>query len=307
MNEQFKTPILFIVFNRLDTTRRVFEEIKKRRPARLFVAADGPRDNKKGEKQKCKEVRKYILGNIDWDCDIKTLFREKNLGCGKAVSSAITWYFENVEQGIVLEDDCLPNPSFFKYCEELLDHYKEDKKVMHIAGAQFIPNFENGASYYFAKLMHCWGWAGWADRWQYYDFDLDSFTEDKVKSFSPDINVQKYWLHILRKLKRGEIDTWDYQWTFKIVEKNGLCINPSKNLVSNIGFGENSTHTPDENNTLANMSTFEIKKIIHPQKVEIDQKAVDYIYKYHCDIKSYSSRNNLLKKFYKYFINSNGK
>jgi hypothetical protein len=300
MNENFNTPILFIVFNRPDTTRRVFEAIKGKKPKQLFVAADGPRENRSGEKEKCEEVRKLILDNIDWDCEVKTLFREKNLGCGKAVSSAISWYFQNVKQGIVLEDDCLPNPSFFEYCEELLDRYKENKKVMHIAGAQFIPDFENGASYYFARLMHCWGWAGWADRWQHYDFDLKSFTEDKIKNFSDNENVQKYWLEILRRLKRGEIDTWDYQWTFKIVEMNGLCINPSKNLISNIGYGSDSTHTSDVNNPDANLPTYEIEKIIHLKKVKIDQKAVDYIYRHHCGINFESSQKNLFKKFYSY-------
>jgi hypothetical protein len=307
MSSRFETPILFIVFNRPDTTRRVFEEIRRIKPKQLFVAADGPRENRPGEKEKCEEVRKFIMDNVDWDCEVKTLFREKNLGCGKAVSPAITWYFQNVEQGIVLEDDCLPNPSFFSYCQELLDRYKDNKRVMHIAGAQFVPDFENGASYYFAKLMHCWGWAGWADRWQYYDFDLKSFTEEKIKYFSPDKNVQKYWLNILRRLKRKEIDTWDYQWTFKIVEMNGLCVNPTKNLVSNIGFGEDSTHTPDKNNPLANMPTFEIKRMIHPDKIELDSTAVNYIYQHHCGIELGSSQYNLLKKFYHYLINTNGK
>lgn len=273
----------------------------------MFIAADGPREDKTGEKEKCEEVRKLILDNIDWECEVKTLFREKNLGCGRAVSSAITWFFQNVEQGIVLEDDCLPNPSFFRYCEALLDYHRNNKKVMHIAGAQFVPDFENGASYYFAKIMHCWGWAGWADRWQYYDFFLKNYDEESVKNFSSDKNVQKYWLEILRRLKKNEIDTWDYQWVFKITEKDGLCINPSKNLISNIGHGENSTHTFNENDPLANMPTYEIKDVIHPSKIEADQSAVNYIYKHHFGIDLDFPRKGILEKINFILRKNNGK
>lgn len=307
MNNGFKTPILFIVFNRMETTRRVFDAIQRIKPKKLYITADGPRVNKAGEKEKCEEVRKFVLDNIDWDCDVKTLFREKNLGCGKAVSSAITWFFQNVEQGIVIEDDCLPNPSFFGYCETLLEYHRDNKKVMHIAGAQFVPDFENGASYYFAKIMHCWGWAGWADRWQYYDFFLKNYDEESVKNFSSDKNVQKYWLEILRRLKKNEIDTWDYQWVFKIAEKDGLCINPSKNLISNIGHGENSTHTSNKNDPLANMPTYEIEDVIHPSKIEADQSAVNYIYKHHFGIELDLSRKSILEKINFFLRKNNGK
>ena len=148
--------------------------------------------------------------------------------------------------------------------------------------------------------MHCWGWAGWADRWQYYDFDLKAYDEKNVEKFSSNKNVREYWLDILRRLKRKEIDTWDYQWTFKIVEKNGLCINPSRNFVSNIGYGADSTHTSDINNPYANLPAFEMKEIIHPEKVESDQEAVDYIYKYHCGINFDKPRKNLFKRIYSY-------
>lgn len=302
MNEPFNTPVLFIVFNRPDTTRRVFWEIRKVEPRKLFVAADGPRDNRSGEKEKCEETRRFVIDNIDWDCEVKTLFRDKNLGCGRAVSSAITWFFQNVEQGIILEDDCLPNQSFFKFCEELLNYYKDNKKIMHISGDQFVPNFNNGASYYFAKIMHCWGWAGWADRWQNYEFDLADYDEKNIKKFSSNKNVQMYWLNILNMMKRKENDTWDYQWTFKIIEKDGLCINPSVNLVSNIGYGNNSSHTSDKNNPFANLPTFEINKIIHPKKLEINQKAVDYIYKYHYGIDFKMLFKNIFRKIYAYLI-----
>lgn len=279
-----KKPILFLTFNRLDTTQRVFEEIKKAKPPRLYLASDGARENKAGEKEIVQKTRDFIMNNIDWDCEVKTLFRDKNLGCGPAVSGAITWFFEQEEDGIILEDDCLPHPSFFNFCEELLDYYKDNKKVWHISGDQFVPNFNNGASYYFAKNMHCWGWASWADRWSQYEFDLSGYGDYNIKKISEDKNVQNYWARVLDRVRKGEVNTWDYQWAFKIIEKDGLCINPSKNLISNIGFGDNSTHTSDKDNPMANMITYEIDNIIHPKEIKIDQKAVDYIFQDHFGI-----------------------
>lgn len=276
--------VLFLIFNRPETTKRVFEEVRKAKPPRLYIASDGPRSEKSSETEIVEKLRKTILSAIDWDCKVETLFREKNLGCGKAVSEAITWFFKQEKDGIILEDDCLPNRTFFNFCEELLDYYRDNKKVMHISGDQFVPNFNNGASYYFSKIQHCWGWASWADRWSEYDFSIQEFTGKDIKNFSENEKVQNYWLDILNKMKRKEIDTWDYQWVFAIVLKNGLCINPAKNLISNIGFGENSTHTPDNNNPLSKMPTYGIENIIHPKKVEIDKKAVDYIYKNHFGI-----------------------
>jgi len=160
-----KTPVLFLIFKRLDTTKQVFEQIKKAKPPRLYIAADGPRDYVEGEAEKVKAAREYVLSNIDWNCEVKTLFREKNLGCGKAVSEAITWFFENEEQGIILEDDTVPSQSFFWFCEELLNRYKDEKKVWHIGGTNFQDGIIRGnGDYYFSALNHIWGWASWVDR-----------------------------------------------------------------------------------------------------------------------------------------------
>lgn len=291
-----KKAILFLIFNRLDTTQRVFEEIKKAKPPRLYLASDGAREDKGGEKEIVQKTRDFILNNINWDCEVKTLFRDKNLGCGKAVSSAISWFFENEEDGIILEDDCLPHSSFFNFCEELLDYYKDNKKIWHISGDQFVPNFDNGASYYFAKNMHCWGWASWRDRWIQYEFDLNDYGENNVNKFSENRNVQKYWIEIVNSLKKDEIDTWDYQWMFCIVKNDGLCVNPSKNLVSNIGFREDGTHTSDKDNPLANMPVYGIDEIIHPGEVKADQEAVDYIFKDHFGIDMTIKKEGLWNK-----------
>lgn len=277
------TPVLFLIFNRPDTTARVFETIRLARPKLLFIAADGPRGERRGEAEKCQQV-KDIVANVDWPCDVKTLFRSENLGCGLAVSGAITWFFEHVDQGIILEDDCSPNRSFFNYCEELLDRYKDDPRIMHISGDQFVPDFDNGASYYFAQIQHCWGWATWADRWKYYNFQLDNCEQKDIEGLFTNKRVEQYWKEGLNRMKSSHLHTWDVQWAYTILKQKGLCINPSKNLVSNIGFGS-GTHTRDKKNPYANMKTFDVHKIIHPQVVEMDQEAVDYIYKHHLGIK----------------------
>jgi hypothetical protein len=302
MNNNQIPPVLFIIFNRPDTAGRVFEAIRQAKPPRLYVAADGPRKNKPGEKELCEKTRSIIDG-ADWDCKVITLFREENLGCGRAVSGAISWFFAEEREGIILEDDCLPHPSFFSYCGELLDYYRDNKKIMHISGDQNILNFDNGASYYFARIQHCWGWASWADRWSLYNFSMEDYDEKNVDKFSRHGIVRAYWKRILNKMKRHKIDTWDHQWTFKIVEMDGLCINPSKNLVSNIGFGGGSTHTSYKNSPFANLPTYEIGRIIHPSKIEIDWKAVDYIYRDHFFINNIIARifKKMLKEWRKLF------
>lgn len=283
MNQEFNTPILFIIFNRLNTTQKVFEVIREIRPKKLFVAADGYRLGVEGEKDKCDEVKKYVLDNIDWPCEIKTLFREKNLGCGKAVSSAITWFFENVEEGIILEDECVPNKDFFVYCEELLNYYRDNKEIMVIGGNNFQNGVKRGdASYYFSAFSHIWGWATWARAWKLYDFKLENIKEEDLDSllgyYFLNKSHVKYWKYIFKKLKSGAIDTWDYQLLFTIWENKLLAIVPNVNLVSNIGFG-GGTHTRDIKDIAANMAKYEILPIIHPAKIELCREADDYYYK----------------------------
>jgi threonyl-tRNA synthetase len=178
----FNTPILFLVFKRPDTTERVFEQIRSIRPAFLYLAADGPRNDKSGEKETCKKVREIVLSNIDWECEVNTLFRDENLGCGKAVSQAITWFFEHEEEGIILEDDCLPDASFFQYCAELLKKYRTEEKVMTISGSNLLgyPWKVNGQSYFWGQ-GGIWGWATWKRAWSLYDFKMQRWEEDKIK------------------------------------------------------------------------------------------------------------------------------
>lgn len=272
-----KKALLFLTFNRRDTTKLVFEQIKIAKPPRLYLASDGPRADKKDENELVNSIRKYVLDNIDWDCEVKTLFREENLGCGKAISSAITWFFEQEEDGIILEDDCLPDQSFFSFCETLLDHYKNDKRVWHIAGDCPLGNIDSDASYYFGKIMHCWGWAGWADRWKNYKFDVNEYDEKIIKHLSKRKEVQYYWLKVLSEMKRHKIDTWDYQWTFAITKNKGLCVTPCKNLVSNIGL-IGIHFTKDMANSQLNKKTYAIKKIVHPKKIDFNEDIIEKVF-----------------------------
>lgn len=272
-----KPAVLLLIFNRPDTTKQVFEAIRQAEPPRLYVAADGARADKSGEHEKCKHVRR-IATQVDWDCEVKTLFRDRNLGCRVGVSSAIDWFFENEEEGIILEDDCMPSQSFFWFCEELLERYRDDMRVWHIAGrnnlGSYLPSLYD---YHFATGGSVWGWATWKNRWKYNDLYLDIIEDKeagrKLKDFLCNTNAFRGHLDAMRSIKVDKIDTWDYQWGFSTKINNGLAIVPSVNLVKNIGFGENATHTISINieqpNMVVNETEFPIK---HPSTVSVDRK-----------------------------------
>lgn len=279
--KKFSTPVLFIIFNSAETAGTVFDEIKKIKPPQLFIFSDGARENKDGELEKCLETRK-IIARIDWECDLKTLFLEKNLGPRKAVSSAINWFFENVEEGIILEHDCLPNESFFWYCQELLEYYRNDSRVMHISGNNFLDGKIIGdGSYYFSKMAHIWGFATWRRAWKYYDVDIKTFPkfkeQNQIRNVFEGKFVQKHWLKIFTKMQSETAQTWDHQWNYAIFSQNGLAINPNVNLISNIGFGANAVHCLDTSSKFANMKTYELNEITHPTFMLPDKESDNYI------------------------------
>src|SRR4051812_29566436 len=178
------TPVLFVIFNRPETTRQVFEAIRTAKPSRLYIAADGPRKNKPGEDQKCQEAREIVKA-VDWDCEVKTLFSKENLNCGRGPATAFTWFFEHEEEGIILEDDCLPTQSFFRFCQELLERYRYDYRVMHIGGNNFLNGWQRDQdySYYFSLSGHIWGWATWRRAWQMFDYKLSLYEKIKEKKY----------------------------------------------------------------------------------------------------------------------------
>jgi hypothetical protein len=268
------TPVLFLVFNRIDTTKQVFEAIRKAKPPKLYIASDGARKSVNNECDKVKAVRDYIISNIDWECEVKTLFREDNYGCKMAVSDSIDWFFKNEEMGIILEDDCLPSQSFFSFCEELLVKYKDDLRIWNISGDNFQNGCKRGESeYYFSKIPHIWGWASWANRWKHYDVDMKLSGRQSVReviiNIFHDRKVQEYWLRTMEGGYRQKLDTWDYQWAYTCFTNNGLSINPNKNLIKNIGFGVNATHTTSKENRLSNLECYNINTpiILHPTAI----------------------------------------
>lgn len=277
-------PVLFLIFNRPDVTKIVFEAIRKAQPAKLYVAADGARPDKEGETEKC-EAARAIIDSVDWDCEVKKLFREKNLGCKIAVSSAIDWFFQQEEEGIILEDDCLPDQSFFGYCAELLPHYRNHEQVMHIGGANFQDGIRRGAaSYYFSRYNFIWGWATWRRAWKHYNVtmnDFPKFLEDhRIARIFQDKKMQTYWLKNMEIVYSGQRDTWDAQWSLAIWQQDGCCISPNINLVSNIGFGrDDATHTKMKFDKISNLRIGTIDKIMHPPAIELNPEADLYSYK----------------------------
>ena len=273
------TPVLFIIFNRLDTSEKVLAEIKRAEVTKLYIFCDGGRNE--NETLKLNEVQQRLLSLIDWPCQVVTNFYEVNKGPRVAVGEAITWFFENEEEGIILEHDCLPHPSFFGYCSELLEKYRNDDRIMHIGGDSFQYGKKYGDdSYYFSRYNHIWGFATWRRAWKYYDNSFSSYTEFVEKDYFKHIFKDKreidYWKLHFRLLHEGTIVTWDFQWTMNMWMQNSLAIVPQVNLVSNIGFGELSLNTKNTKNRMADVPSFDIGKLKHPSIVMPNTEADTY-------------------------------
>jgi hypothetical protein len=258
-----------------------FERIREIKPRRLFIAADGPRSHRPDDTNKCLAARELVLSMIDWDCEVKTLMRDRNLGSGRAVSEGISWFFDHVEQGIILEDDVLADKSFFAFCQSLLARFKSDESVMHISGNNFQQGIWRGeGSYYFSKYSHNWGWATWSDAWKKFSFDI---SDDKLQPYIDRFRLKEeraYWQAIRQKIHLGEFDAWDYQWMFAIWKNQGKCILPNVNLVMNLGFGPDATHTTTLPDSLANQRINSLTDIRHPL-VSINTEADEYTFSTH--------------------------
>lgn len=296
------TAVLFMVFNRPNTTSKVFETIRKAKPPRLYVAADGPRKDKEGEENKILKVRE-IATAVDWPCKVKTLFRKKNLGCKSATSSAITWFFENEEQGIILEDDDLPNKDFFYFCEFLLNYYLDNKEILTISGNNFQDGNKRGdASYYFSKYFQCWGWAGWRRSWNYYDGELSfwpkwKYSEDWKKKLPKKVE-RKYWEKIFDLNYNKKINSMAYPFTASLWYHGGVNIVPNVNLVSNIGFGEEATHTKSKKDYGNNVPSKTLGNIIHPTSIKINLEADNYDFNWLFGGRNLTFPRNLMIFFY---------
>jgi hypothetical protein len=281
LKELFPVPVVFIIFNRPDEALRTFSEIAKIKPSKLLIIGDGPRRNVPGEEAKVLEAR-AIIDSVDWDCEVLTHFSEENLGCKHRVASGLDWAFGLVEEAIILEDDCLPSHSFFLFCREMLEKYRNHSEVGMIAGINFQKGARRGnADYYFSKYMHIWGWATWSNRWRnYYDVqmkDWPTFRDSKeFLNITSSLSNRNFWVNIFDKVYRGEIGTWDYQWVFVNWLHKRFCIIPNINLISNIGFGQGATHTKVEN-ALSNLPAHEMSfPLKHPDLVEVNVQADEF-------------------------------
>lgn len=295
----FNTPILYLIFNRPDLVEITFTAICSIKPKKLYIAADGPRIGNSIDALNCLIARQYVLSKIDWDCDIKTLFHDTNYGCGKAVSTAITWFFEEVEEGIILEDDCLPELSFFRFCDELLKKYKYEDKIMILSGFNPINNSKSfTASYTFSIYSGIWGWATWKRAWSKYNYFIPEWYNPQVRrqitsSFKYHKDA-KALANGLDSVVNLECDTWDYQWGFYRTLHNSLGVIPRYNLISNIGFGLDATHTVKGDPKFENLPTKQIKFPLQHPPVVLSNELFNDEYNSYFEMKSINHKSPLL-------------
>lgn len=274
---KLKTPVAFFIFNRPDLTKAVFERIREAQPQLLLVVADGPRPGHPTDAQTVAETR-AVIQRVDWPCDVLTDYAEANLGLKRRFSSGLEWVFRTVEEAIILEDDCVPEPTFFDFCRQLLERYRDDTRIAAITGN----NYQNGRrtphSYYFSKYFHCWGWASWRRVWHHFDVNMPTWPQFQssgaLRSLSEMPDEERYWTKIFQQAYDDEIDAWSYAWQYACFQQNGLVIIPEVNLVSNIGFGERATHTKRIIQDLANLPTAEMPGLDHPPCV-VRHRAAD--------------------------------
>jgi hypothetical protein len=269
-------PVLLLIYNRAELARAVASEVRKASPERVYIAADGPRLDRTDDLLRCTEARRSVL-EVDWPCEVFTLFRDENLGCGVAVSTAIDWFFEHESEGVILEDDCLPDTTFFSFADELLEHYRDDERVMAISGnGSHARGISRPESYVFSRYNHVWGWASWRRAWKHYDAAMHDWPELRDTAWLDSIgdnhkDFTRYWQRAFDSAYGQVVDTWDYQWTYSCWLQNGLTALPSKNLVKNIGFGDDSTHTRDSASWLVALPLESIgTPLKHPSSVERD-------------------------------------
>ena len=269
----YDKPILLLIFNRPATTARVFAALKELRPSKLYVAGDGPRPNT-NDATLCQEARDLI--QVDWPCELKTLYRTENMGCRHAVAEAISWVFKTEEQAVILEDDCLPHPSFFTYTSDLLDYYQDNEQVMHIGGNFFQPQAIGDGSYYFSHIPHIWGWATWRRAWARYDLAMSDWPSNKhlVNQITRNWYQRQKWTYILDKIYQDRRHAWDYQWLYCLLKNDSLAVTPNVNLVSNIGFMSGALHDASPDSKFANLAVSAAPgHLVHPRSLTVSQSA----------------------------------
>ena len=291
------TPVVLIIFNRPDLTKRVFEAIRQARPQRLFVIADGPRNSQ--ERLRCEQTRR-VVEVLDWPCEVSRHYSDHNMGCRDRIASGLDWVFAQAPEAIILEDDCLPCQSFFGFCAELLDHYRQVDRVMHISGSNFLVQRATPYSYCFSRYAHIWGWATWARAWRHMDLRLrewQRFRNSQIRELFPDKDERSYWIQKLHPFFTGQrTDTWDHPWQYSIWAQRGVCIVPRTNLVANIGFGGDATHTQNTSSPISNLPVGEMPDgLQHPPEVGFDDEADRAVY-----LRVFGGERSKLRKSWRY-------
>lgn len=278
-----KTPVVLLIFNRPDSTRVVFDTIRKVRPEKLFVIADGARPEKPGEEILCDRARK-VIEEVDWDCQVFKNYADRNLRPLVRISSGLDWVYEHVEEAIILEDDCVPDLTFFDFCQILLAYYRHDTRIMSISGNNFqFGRRRTEYSYYFSRNTHCWGWATWRRAWKYYDIEMKLWPEIKSGEWLRDIlqnrAEENFRKRLFEKVYNDKLYGWDYRWDLACWIQNGLTILPQVNLVSNIGFSKEATHTKNTKSPFSNMPSFSMEfPLSHPPFVIRDVQADNFAF-----------------------------
>lgn len=248
--KQLGIPVVMIVFNRLDTTYRVFEQVRKAQPSKLYIVSDAPRRQKKNEEKKVEEVRHYIETHIDWECEKHFEYASENMGCQNRVSSGLNSVFQKEEMAIILEDDCVPHPDFFRFCEEMLFRYKDDERIMHISGCNLVPDHKTDEPYIFCTFYSVWGWATWRRAWEKFDFSMKGYPQFRKKKIMYQLLPESEAQIVEGEMDRvydGRMNSWAYRWTLSCMMNSGLGITPPVNLITNVGIGrEDATHTKED-------------------------------------------------------------
>ncbi len=297
----YLTPVLLIAWRRPHTTKQVIDAIRVAAPAQIFVACDGPNPERAGEAEKVATTRKLIEREIDWPCSIHKLYSEENQGCKRGVSRAISWFFEQVEEGIILEDDCVPHPDFFPYCSKLLESYRDDERIWCISGNNFQDGHWRGdGSYYFSRYNHCWGWASWRRCWNQYDMELRQWPKLKasglMEGMFEDPTERGYWSAIWdRLIMDGQPDSWAYRWTFTCLVNGGLTALPNANLVSNVGFGADGSHTTEDREPTA-YGEAHLLPLRHPTFLLRDAEADRFSFDHHFGGAGIRARRKLITR-----------
>ena len=245
-----ETPVVLIIFNRPNTTRQVFDEIARAKPKKLFVLADGPRHGRPEDLEKCSATRK-VVDRLSWDCEVCRIYSDENLGVGKRVLSGLNEVFQEVDRAIIFEDDCVPHQTFFQFCEELLDRYNDDQRVMHISGRLAPTRYKAPSlySYYFSYSLNCWGWATWARAWKLFDYEIKLYRQLRTTNWLVDVlghrRIADFMYNIFESFydKAANVSAWDQKWNFAVWSQHGLGIRPYVNLIHYAGFEDDPTHS----------------------------------------------------------------